>query len=151
MAKDLVNNIFQKLEELELISVYESYIEDTVYISMNIEKILETKLKLESENMYGEWDSGLINCLNPVSKPRYFLPSTIAIKNCVDKNFKDSYKIPIIIYADINYWVECYEEESGQKVNNIPNLENRIYNTLKHSDNLGHDLNLLIYDICKGK
>jgi hypothetical protein len=148
---DELHSALKELSNDNLIKIEAVNIEGSMRIRFEVENILNTKLELEEDCSFGEWDKGLVSCLNPINKKNYFSPSTIAIKNILYNNLNNFLDVLAVTYSEIDSIIKEYEDRTSKKIYEMKNLESLICKKLKNSKDsfsLNIDLLELVIDIC---
>lgn len=122
LSEDMLIQELHELEDLYFIEVYDSEIADTMYIRVNQQEIINFKNKVETENMYGKWDDGLLRSQNPLHKQTHFCNSVEQIKNYLDEHMREPEKIPLVLYSYASSVIENFEEKTGHSILCNPNL-----------------------------
>lgn len=142
-----INIAFDELEEIGFISVYESYIEDTICIGVHQDEIINFKNKKEKENLYGNWDDGLVSSLNPVHKANYFSDSTNKIRDFIESHTKQPQNIPIISYSCLDSIIKDYETESKNNILSMADIKDYLYNMVSKEKFNKYDFDIFIRDV----
>ena len=122
LTQEQLLNKLNELEQLNFIQVFDSDIEDTKYMRVNQQEIINFKQKVEQENMYGSWDLGLKRSQNPIHKKTNFCQSAEQIKKYLDEHMQEPEKIPLVMYSYASSAIEDFEEKTGQCILNNPNI-----------------------------
>lgn len=104
--------ILEQLEELDLIVVFDSNIEDTKPIGINLNNIINY-IETNDRSDFINWNDGLKASLNPTNKSLNFNKSTLKIKDYLDSNLQIIDAIPLIYYSYLNSLIEDYENRFG--------------------------------------
>ena len=64
-----LSTAINKLQDLNFINIFNANIEDTLYIRVFQDEIINYKLQQEKNNFFGKWDDGLKRCQNPMKTP----------------------------------------------------------------------------------
>lgn len=104
--------MLEQLEELDLIAVFDSNIEDTKPIGINLNNIINY-IETNDRNDFINWNDGLKASLNPINKRLNFNQSTLKIKDYLDSNLQIIDAIPLIYYSYLNSLIEDYETRFG--------------------------------------
>jgi len=121
------------LEEIGFINIFDSDIEDTMYMRVNQQEIINFKNNVDNKYMYGKWNDGLLRSQNPIHKQTHFCNSVEQIKNYLYEHMREPEKIPLVMYSYASSVIEDYEEKTGQCILNNPNLVKSL-NMLVKSD-----------------
>lgn len=135
-----------RLEEYELISWYDSEIEDTIQIFVNIDNIVLFKQKLDEKQGFLKWDTGLISSQNPSWKKRNFAESTNAIINYVEEHFTKD--ISMAVYQRCNDLIVDYESDGSDFINDVPDIVDFL-NKRMNSEHYGISLYCTIEYLCQ--
>lgn len=104
--------MLEQLEELDLIAVFDSNIEDTKPIGTNLNNIINY-IETNDRSDFINWNDGLKASLNPTNKSLNFNQSTLKIKDYLDSNLQIIDAIPLIYYSYLNSLIEDYETRFG--------------------------------------
>ena len=122
ITEDILMQELNALEDMNLIDVFDSDIEGTMYMRINEQEIINFKTKIETEYMLGTWNEGLLCCQNPIQKQTHFCNSVEQIKNYLYEHMREPEKIPLVMYSYASSVIEAFEEKIGQSILNNPNL-----------------------------
>ena len=149
LNEEKLNIELNKLEDLNFICIFDSYIEDTLYVRVYQDEIIKYKLEQEKINFFGKWDDGLKRCQNPVHKKTTFLDSTNKIRKFLEEHSNFYEKIPMIMYSDLNDVVEYYENKKGKSVFTVSNLQEYMFNMVQEKDFDTHSFEICVNAIYK--
>ena len=113
LSEDELWEQLEKLENLKFIKVFNANIEDTSYIRVYQDNIINFKKEQEEKLHFGSWDDGLKRSQNPIHKATNFSDSTNFIKNFLDERLKDPEAIPLIAYCYLDAVLIDFENEYG--------------------------------------
>ena len=116
IAEDVLMQELYALADMNLIKVFNSDIEDTMYMRVHQQEIIDFKSKVETEYMYGAWNDGLFRCQNPIHKRTHFCNSVEQIKNYLDEHMKEPEQIPLVMYSYASSVIEDFENKTGQSI-----------------------------------
>lgn len=148
ITKYELKQILDLLQSYELISWYESEIEDTLQIFVWSKNIKQFKFKLDEKYNYIKWDTGLKQAQNPIHKANEFEESTLALKEHMERYYITD--IPIVIYQRCNDFILDYESD-GLCFADIENLYGYIKENIELSEYLPYSLVDIVYVLCKQK
>ena len=121
LSEDELWEQLEKLENLKFIKVFNANIEDTSYIRVYQDNIINFKKEQEEKLHFGSWDDGLKRSQNPIHKTANFSDSTNFIKNFLDERLKDPESIPLAAYSYFNDVLNCFENKYGD-IRKFPDL-----------------------------
>lgn len=115
---NLLLEILKGLQELGFIAIFDPNIEDTIYIRVKQDNIINY-IETNDGNNFMNWNDGLIISLNPINKGINFNQSTLRIKDYLDSYLQIPEAIPLIYYSYLNCVIEDYEKVFGDFFENV--------------------------------
>ncbi len=131
--KDLSTAI-NKLQDLNFINIFNAHIEDTLYIRVFQDEIINYKLEQEKINFFGKWDDGLYRCQNPIHKKTTFLDSTNKIKEFLEEHTNFYEKIPMVMYSYLDDVVRKYETIKGKSIFTVSDIKDYMFKMVQEKD-----------------
>lgn len=138
----------EELEELNLIEFNYSDIKDIYMITVFENSIVKFKEQTEKENMYDDWNFGLLRSQNPINRLTDFTKPVQEIEEFVKKYIAQP--IPIVIYAYCNYIIQIFESD-GSKFLDLPNIWQELGKILNKYDFTFTDIAIWTYKKCTQK
>lgn len=138
----------KELQEQALITVSNSYIKNTIYMVVNIDKILELQENIITEYLFCGWDSGLMMCQNPTHEKTSFTNSLNRIKIFIEENAKDLNPVPMIVYMHLNSIIKIIERKQERSIFEVePFLYEKIKEQFLELNENSYNLISLFWDI----
>ena len=122
LTQEALTEELNALEDMKFINVFDSDIEDTMYMRVNQKEIVDFRNQIEHEYMYGSWDDGLLYSQNPIHKQTHFCSSIEQIKNYLYEHMKEPKKIPLVLYSYASSVIEKNKKKTKQSILNISNI-----------------------------
>ncbi len=135
-----------ELEELNLLWFSYADIKDIYLISVNETSIIEFKEQIEQENMYDDWNAGLLKCQNPTNRLADFITPVKEIQKFI--KLTTSKQLPLVLYAYANYIISLFESD-GSKFLDLPNIWQDLKTILAKPNFTHTDIGIWLFNKCK--
>lgn len=143
---DELIKIITELQEMQFLWFEYSDIKDIYLICVDEDNIVSFKEQTEQENMYDDWNAGLLRAQDPVNRLTEFTSSLQEMQKFISKFINKPF--PLVILAYCNALIKNYEQDNRQFID-LPNLLQDLKDILTNPDFRFEDIGIWVYDRCK--
>ena len=131
---EYLNSILENLQEQKFIVCFDSHIENTIYIRVNTDEIINFKKTANAKKGFINWDDGLNISQNPLHKKNCFNQSTLNIKKFIESHIKNIETVPLVAYSYLHDCIKSYENKYGEITSSINNLDKYLLDMVSKPD-----------------
>ena len=143
-----ITSALNDLKSIDLIEYCFAGIENTIFVLVKEDNIINFKLQQEQENLFHGWNFGLVNTQNPRNTKTSFNKSTNVLIKFVNENMKNPEIIPMSVFVQCNLIFENYGIDFDCLYNKMYIYED-VFNCINNEDFEPIQLVILVQDLCK--